>query len=343
MILSLIEQAQLSGVRLEPACTQLGISARTVQRWRESETGEDGRSGPNRLPANRLTDAERRAIIAVANSEEFRELSPKQIVPRLADRGVYLASESSFYRLLREAGQMVHRGRAKAPVKRSRAEHLATAPNRVWSWDITYLRGPVRGAFLYLYLVVDVFSRRIMGFNVHEQESSEHAATLVRRAWQAADMPEGLVLHSDNGGPMKGATLLSTLQALGVSPSYSRPRVSDDNPFSEALFRTLKYRPSFPDKPFSSLEDARAWVAEFVRWYNTEHLHSAIRFVTPDDRHFGRENSLLENRHRVYEQARHRHAERWCGPTRNWTAAGPVWLNRAPNSTLVAPTLQAIR
>jgi transposase InsO family protein len=202
------------------------------------------------------------------------------------------------------------------------------------------MKGPVKGAFLYLYLVVDVFSRRVMGFAVHEEESSEHAAALIRRSWQEAGCPEGLVLHSDNGGPMKGATLLATLQWLGVTPSFSRPRVSDDNAFSEALFRTLKYRPSFPLRPFASVENAHDWVTRFVDWYNTEHRHSAIRFVTPDDRHFGRETALLARRHGVYQRAQARHPERWSRGTRDWSPVGPVRLNPAPN--LILP-LQEVR
>ena len=201
-------------------------------------------------------------MLAVANSEEFRDVSPKQMVLRLADRGEYLASEASFYRVLREAGQMAHRGLAKPPTPRPRAEYTASVPCQVWSWDINYLKGPVKGTFLYL--VVDVFSRRIMGWHVHDEESSAHAAALIRDSWHEAGCPEGLVLHSDNGGPMKGATTLATLQWLGVAPSFSRPHVSDDNAFSEALFRTLKYRPSFPQRAFTSRQDAHAWVACFV-------------------------------------------------------------------------------
>ncbi|MCY0996424.1 DDE-type integrase/transposase/recombinase [Myxococcus sp. MISCRS1] len=186
----------------------------------------------------------------------------------------------------------------------------------------------MKGAFLYLYLVVDVFSRRVMGFAVHEEESSELASALIRRSWQEAGCPEGLVLHSDNGGPMKGATLLASLQWLGVTPSFNRPRVSDDNAFSEALFRTLKYRPSFPQRPFASAENAHDWVTRFVGWYNTEHLHSTIRFVTPDDRHFGRETALLARRHRVYQRARARHPERWNFFRHSLTAAVATQLSR---------------
>jgi transposase InsO family protein len=336
-----VDEALKRGASLEVACERLGVSVRTVQRWRKPQTAEDRRRGPRTPPANRLSKAERKRILVVANSEEFRDASPKQIVPTLADRGQYLASEASFYRVLREAKLLEHRGKARAPTPRPKAEHLAHGPNQVWSWDITYLRGPLKGTFLYLYLVVDVYSRRIMGWDVHETESSEHASVLIHRAWEAAGSPQGLVLHSDNGGPMKGATLLATLQWLGVAPSFSRPRVSDDNAFSEALFRTLKYRPSFPDKPFSSLEEARSWVTTFTAWYNSTHHHSAIRFVTPDQRHFGQESALLALRHQVYQRARHRTPERWSRHTRNWTPAGAVRLNPSSNSTPTLLTLPA--
>lgn len=328
MALTLIEQARQSGSTLEAACQRLGLSVRTVQRWKKPETAEDRRCGPRTTPANSMSAEERKRILEVANSEEFRDLSPKQIVPRLADRGEYVASESSFYRVLRAAKQLAHRGKAKAPVPRPKPELEATAPNQVYSWDITYLRSLVRGSFFYLYLVVDVYSRRIVGWDVHEEESSELASALMRRIVTEAGEPDGLRLHSDNGAPMKGNTLLATLQSLGVVPSFSRPRVSDDNPFSEALFRTLKYRPCFPDGPFASLEAARAWVAGFVAWYNGEHRHSGINFVTPDQRHFGQEGAIFEERRRVYERARRRNPERWSRGTRDWTPNGPVRLGK---------------
>ena len=328
MTLALIDAARTAGSSLDAACERLGLSARTVQRWKKPETAEDRRCGPRTRPANRLSAAERKRILEIANSEEFRDLSPKQIVPRLADFGEYVASESTFFRVLREEKQLAHRGKAKAPVSRPRPELEATAPNQVYSWDITYLRTTVRGAFYYLYLVVDVYSRRIVGWDVHEQESSELAAALMRRIVSEAGQPEGLKLHSDNGAPMKGNTLLATLQSLGVVPSFSRPRVSDDNPFSEALFRTLKYRPCFPDGPFTSLEAAREWVTTFVAWYNGEHRHSGIKFVTPNERHFGLENDILERRRCVYQRAQRRQPERWSGNIRDWNPAGPVRLGK---------------
>lgn len=331
MTLQLIDEAVAAGARLEPACQTLGLSVRTVQRWRKLGGGEDSRYGPKRPPANKLSETEKRKILEVANSPEYRDVSPKQIVPKLADQGIYIASESSFYRTLHEQDLVHHRERSRPASGHRPSEHVATGPWQVASWDITYLRSHVAGAFYYLYLVVDVWSRKILGWQVHETESKELAAELVEQIDADADLDlAGWVLHADNGGPMKGSTMVATLQRLGVIPSFSRPRVSDDNPFSEALFRTLKYRPAYPTSGFASLEDARAWVERFVTWYNTEHLHSGIRYVTPDDRHSGRDIDILANRRRVYEQARSRNPERWSRQTRNWNRVEVVYLNPEP-------------
>lgn len=307
----MVNEAVESGARHEQACAVVGIAERTVQRWRDAGIGDDGRAGPRTRPANALTSSERTKVLAVLNSPEYRDLPPKQVVPRLADEGRYLASESTMYRLLRVEGLATHRGRAKPRTARHVDEHVATAANQVWSWDITYLLSSVRGRFFYLYLVEDVWSRRIVGFEVHAEESMELSAALVAATCAAENVdPRGLVLHSDNGGPMRGSTMLATLQRLGIVASFSRPKVSDDNPFVESLFRTLKYRPEYPHKPFETLEDARTWVAGFVAWYNTEHRHSGIRFVTPNERHDGRERDVLANRARLYERARRKHPNR---------------------------------
>jgi putative transposase len=328
MILELIDEAVAAGAREHEACALFGLSPRALQRWRAAGIGDDHRYGPKTRPHNGLTDRERQQVLATLNAPAYRDLSPKQIVPRLADQGQYIASESTMYRILRQEGQLTHRGRAKPPVTRTVDEHVATAPNQVWSWDITYLETTVKGRFFYLYLMLDLYSRRIMGWTVHEEETAELASKLMRATCADNDLdPAGIVLHSDNGGPMRGATMLATLRWLGVVPSYSRPRVSNDNPFSEALFRTLKYQTRLPYKPFATVDDARVWSARFVHWYNEEHHHSALRFVTPDDRYFGREEAILAERHRVYERARKRRPGRWSGATRNWTPTGPVYLN----------------
>lgn len=201
-------------------------------------------------------------------------------------------------------------------------------PNQVWSWDITYLPAPIRGQHWYLYMFIDIYSRKIVGWSVHETENSEYASKLVQSACFSEGIEKDqLVLHSDNGSPMKGSIMLAKLQDLGVMASFSRPAVSNDNPFSESLFRTCKYRPNYPEKPFDSLDVAREWVNKFVTWYNTIHLHSALRFITPEDRHLERDEKILAARHDVYVAAHQKRPERWAGATRNWSVVGEVKLN----------------
>jgi transposase InsO family protein len=320
-----------NGARLSRACEVLEISPRTLQRWRgNGAVKADGRKQTKvgSEPANKLSEHERQHILDVANTPEFAHLPPSQMVPALADQGRYIASESSFYRVLREASQLVHRGKAK-PASRQRPKPLqADAPNQLWSWDITYLATTVKGVFFYLYLIMDIFSRKIVGWDVYDSESAHRAATVFRRAHLREGIAgEALVLHSDNGSPMKGATMLATLQRLGVMPSFSRPSVSDDNPYSEALFKTMKYHPGYPDKPFDNLEDARRWVFGFEHWYNEIHHHSALRFVTPGQRHRGEDIDILARRQVLYEAAKARHPERWSGSTRNWKLEEIVNLN----------------
>ena len=267
-------------------------------------------------------------MLEIVTSPEYCDLSPNQIVPRLADEGRYVASEATMYRILREEALLAHREASRPAVSRRPREHVATGPNQVFSWDITYLSTTTRGRFFYLYLILDVWSRKIMGAEVYREESTDLAAELFKQTCRRHGLdPDGVVLHSDNGSPMKGSTMLATLQQLGVVASFSRPRVSDDNPYSESLFRTLKYRPDYPSGPFTSLEEARRWVAGFVVWYNTSHRHSAIRYVTPEERHSGREEAILKQRQGVYERARRRNPQRWCGATRNWEPVKTVYLN----------------
>jgi transposase InsO family protein len=328
VIVELVEEAVCAGARIDKACEQLGVCARSVARWRKRGGGEDRRKGPVTPAAHKLSPEEEKRIIETANLPEYRNLSPRQIVPLLADKGIYIASESTFYRVLAKAGQMAHRHRARPAAHRKPMAHVARRPNEVWSWDITYLRSRVRGQFYYLYLVVDVFSRKIVGFEVHAEECAVKASELVSRAVDDEGVDRNrLVLHADNGGPMKASTMLATLERLGVVASFSRPRVSDDNPFAEALFRTMKYRPGYPSKPFATLEQARAWVLAFVAWYNDEHLHSAIRYVTPAARHDGRDVRILAERRSLYAAAKRRTPRRWSGSTRNRRPVGAVFLN----------------
>ena len=338
----LIEEAVTAGARRAKACAEMEFSERTFRRWtRDGQVHADQRPlVPRPDPRNKLSAAERAVVLDVCNSTEFASLPPSQIVPKLADQGRYLASESSFYRILRADGQQHHRGRAKPPVRRKPpASYKASAPCEVWTWDITWMPGPVLGTFFYLYLIVDIFSRKIVGWEVHEREGADLASALIRQAVLSEGcITRPLVLHADNGSPMKGATMKATMEKLGITASYSRPRVSNDNPFSEALFRTCKYRPDWPTKGFAAKAEAQAWVKSFASWYNGEHLHSAIRFVTPDARHAGRESATLANRATLYANARAQNPERWSGKTRNWQPAGPVWLN--PETEISAPEIR---
>ncbi len=328
-IIELVNKSRVSGARQSQACEVVGISTKTLQRWKQDGNAHDGRLDAKHAPANKLTVLERQRIIQTANKPEYAALPPSKIVPKLADEGVYIASESTFYRVLKEAKQLQHRLKSKPDqqIKKPRAL-TATGPDQIYTWDITYLPTQIKGIFLYLYLVMDIYSRKIVGWQVHEEESSTLASDLMTDICQREGiMPDQVTLHSDNGSPMKGATMLATLQELGVIPSFSRPSVSNDNPYSESLFRTLKYRPEYPEKPFSNLLSARRWVQGFVDWYNFEHLHSTIQFVTPNQRHTGEDIEILAKRKRVYEQAKLEKPERWSGEIRNWKPVAEVYLN----------------
>jgi transposase InsO family protein len=332
-VLDLVDEAMSAGARLRRCCELLDLDPRTVQRWRSCP--EDGRAtATRRRPPNQLSEEERAEVRRVACSPRFRELSPKQIVACLADEGTYIASESSLYRVLRASALQRHRSAARPATYHRPNELVATGPNQVWSWDITYLRGPVKRLFFYLYVVIDVWSRKIVAAEVHLVESGALAARLVQRAVLEAGSPQGLVLHSDRGGPMKSAPLLALLEHLAVQPSYSRPRVSDDNPYSESLFRTLKYRPEYPSKPFACIQEAQAWVSRFVAWYNRQHRHSAIGWVTPQQRHTGEDLALLERRRLLYERARAAHPERWSRSPRSWNRPLEVPLNPSQETRL---------
>ena len=325
-----IEQARKAGCRLHKACEVYGLTARTYHRWyRRGEVLEDKRASVVRPePENKLTPAEHAKILEIVNAPRFKSLPPTQIVPILLDEGEFIASESSYYRVMAEHGQNNRRGRAKQPTKRAKPdEYIADGPNQVWSWDISYCPSQTKGLFYYLYLIMDIYGRDIVGYEVHEVECGELGKAVFDRAFIAAGMPSGLVLHSDNGSPMKSFTMQAKLADLGVTPSYSRPRVSDDNPYSEALFRTVKYCPVWPSKGFSSLIEAREWVERFVHWYNRDHRHSKIKFVTPHQRRTGKDVEILAHRKAVLESAKSKNPKRWSGSTRNCDPVGPVKLN----------------
>lgn len=334
-LLTMVQEAVAAGARLSEACRCVGLSERTLQRWQQ--VPDDRRTSTRRpAPKNKLSAEEEQQVLAICHEPRFASLPPSQIVPALADEKRYIASESTFYRVLRRAGEITHRGRHKAPQSKPLSTWKATASNQVWSWDITWLKSLTTGHWYYLYLIEDVFSRKIVGYEVHLVECGEHAAELLKRTvlsercWQ-----EPLVLHADNGAPMKSQVLQVKLAELKITPSHSRPRVSNDNAHVESLFRTLKYVPSWPEKGFATLEDARIWVETFAGWYNEKHRHSGIRYVTPGQRHRGEDHALLARRKSVYEAAKMQNPHRWSGATRNWSRQDEVWLN-PERETLVA-------
>lgn len=329
----MIEEAVVAGARRARACAVLGLDPRTEQRWRLGEHDDDQRHGPSTRPHNKLRRSIVNRLVNIANLERFRNLPPKQIVPILADEGTYLASESTLYRELRRRKLLEHRRPFAPPTNHRPKELVASKPNKVWTWDITYLPAAVRGQFYYLYMVQDLYSRKIVAWSVEPEESAERASLLIGATCEQLGVKKGLWVHSDNGPAMKGATLLATLQRLGVMSSYSRPHVSNDNPFAESLFSVMKHRPWYPKRPFESIEEARAWVAEFVRWHNHDHRHSALKFVTPEQRYTGEDAAILARRARVYEQARRKRPEGWSGPTRDWTPPKVPVLNPRRTNT----------
>lgn len=338
--LALIEEACCSGARKSKACEIMGINVRTAQRW-QCMGVEDRRKGSSKKPANKLNDLERAEIIKILGSDEYRDLNPAQIVPRLADQGRYLASEATMYRILKEQKMNCHRSPSKPRVPKKPQELVADGPNQVWSWDITYLPLVIKGFFVYLYMVMDLYSRKIVAWQIYDTQSSELAADLMTEACLLENVGKDQVyLHSDNGTPMKGASLLARLQELGVIPSFSRPSVSNDNPYSEALFKTLKYRPEYPDRAFENIGQARQWVENFVIWYNKEHLHSGIRFVSPINRHEGKDIKILQKRHQVYLKAQQNNPLRWTGETRDWNPPETVWLNKSHKHQLPSDQLK---
>jgi transposase InsO family protein len=326
-IRQLVAEAVAAGARRFMALKVVGLSARCLQRWRDDDV--DRRKTRVQTPRNALSDEERQAVLAVTNAPEHGHLPVTQIVPRLADKGEYIASESTMYRVLRAQRQLQHRALSREPTSRNAPRALvATAPNQVATWDITWLPAAVRGHFWYLYVVIDLFSRKAVAWQVYAYEDQSHASDLIRDyVFREVIAPNQLTLHADNGAVMRGASLQTTLKDLGIASSHSRPSVSNDNPFIESLFKTIKYRPNDPSRPFATLNDARAFADRLLHWYNTEHRHSAIRFVTPEQRHQRIDVEILKNRHAVYQQAKRNNPNRWSRHTRNWTYIPRVYLN----------------
>jgi transposase InsO family protein len=291
------------------ACELLDLDRRTIQNWRRYGPS-DRRKGSVRFVPHRLTDEERRQFLKEANSPRFADKTPDHLVAILAQEEKYIASPSTLYRILREEKALAHRRESKKPRAAEKPNYLTvTGPNQVWSWDITWLRTDVAGIFLYGYTVIDLFDRSIVGWTIEASESEEHATRLFRRIMRDLGVVPGIV-HADNGNPMRGVTLAVFLDSLLVKRSYSRPRCSNDNAFIESWHKTLKYSVGYPSR-FDSLDQARRWYADFVHWYNTEHLHSGIGYVTPAQMRSGEAEVIFETRNRTIAKARLRNPLRW--------------------------------
>lgn len=322
----LITIAVKSGARKKKACSMLDISLRTLQRWEKYPDKDDGRWNNRFTVHNALSPEEVKKIVETACSPEYRDMSPNQIVPKLAEKGIFIGSEATFYRVLKQENLLTHRSKAKAPERNRPEEIIATAFNQVWTWDITYLLTGHKGVYYYLYLFLDIWDRSIVGWSLHDRESGRNAADLLNETCMRQYVkPSKLIVHQDNGSPMISVEYLAALSNWGL-PSYSRPGVSDDNAYSESQFKTLKYRPEFPGR-FESIEDANTWVQKYVEWYNKEHLHSGIGYVTPHDRRNGTDFVILESRKATYEKARLAHPERWSRGIRKWERPENVTLN----------------
>lgn len=321
------EEAIKAGARRSRAMAIIGLSVRCIMRWRDDDI--DRRTVRIQAPRNAFSEAEVAQVLDTVNSAPFANLPPTQIVPILADQGRYIGSESTIYRILRKAQQLAHRRSSKAPKPRVVPKTLiASGAGQVATWDITYLPTAVRGQYWYLYVVQDLFSHKAVAWQVYAEESAEHASSLLRDyAARESIEPDQLTLHADNGAVMKGSTLYATLHDLKIATSHSRPSVSNDNPFIEALFRTIKYRPENPLRPFATLADARHFAELLLTWYNSQHRHSSIHYVTPDQRHAGEDTALLELRKALYESAKAANPGRWSGDTRNWDRKSTVHLN----------------
>lgn len=312
-------------IGVQPACEVLGIPRATFYRARNPK----GPRGPRPRPKRALSEAERQAVLDVCHSERFVDRAPGEIQATLMDEGAYLCSRRTMYRILAEAGEVKERrdqARHPAYVK---PELCAAAPNQVWSWDITDLKGPVRGSRFKLYVCIDLFSRLVVGWTVLEKEDADLAKAFLEECFTRYGIPPGqTTLHADRGSAMTSKPVGFLLADLGITKSHSRPHVSDDNPYSEAQFKTLKYHPSFPER-FGSIEDARSFCRRFFHWYNHHHRHSGIGMMTPASVHSGRAQAIHTARQAVLDRAYQAHPERFPkGRPKPPELPGPAWINR---------------
>jgi len=318
-------------VGLKRACAVLNVARSTLYRARQPRPRPEPPLRPT--PANALSEAERAEVRQTLNSERFMDKAPRQVYAALLDEGCYLCSVSTMYRVLREYHEVRERRAIRRHPAYSKPELLATAPNQVWSWDITLLRGPVKWSHFALYTVLDIFSRYVVGWLLADVQSAELARQLIDQTAQRQGIqPRQLTLHSDNGTPMSGKPLTQLLEDLGVLRSHSRPYTSDDNPFSEAQFKTMKYRPDYPPR-FAHLQAARDWARPFFQWYNHEHYHSGLNLLTPASVHYGQAEMIRQQRQRVMSVAYRVHPARF--------ARGIPIVQGAPSAVYLNPPADA--
>jgi putative transposase len=334
-MLDAIEQLSQS-MSVADACSGLGFPRSNYYRLRASApplqrlTAEQRRV--RRGSSRSLAQAERAAIRAVLNSERFMDSTPYVIYATLLDEGSYLCSVSTMYRILREHGEVRERRDQRNHPVYKKPELLATRPNELWSWDISWLRGPSAYSYYYLYVILDVFSRYVVGWTIEEVESAEIAHELIAWACRQQRIQQGeLTLHADNGSPMKSIPVTHLLEQLGVAKSHSRPYVSNDNPFSEAQFKTMKYQPDYPER-FDSQDHARGWARAFFPWYNFVHLHSGIGYISPAAMHFGQALAIFQQRQEVLHNAFAKHPERFVrGQPHPPVVPTEAWINKPPS------------
>jgi putative transposase len=320
--------ASVAKFGVAPTCAAFGVARASYYRRKRPKAAPR----PRPTPARALSPAERAQVLAVLHDERHVDLAPAAIYAKLLDDdGTYLCSERTMYRVLAAAGPVRERRDQLVHPAYAKPELLATGPNQVWSWDITKLLGPAKWTYFYLYVVLDIFSRYVVGWMVADRENAAHARRLIAETCaKHGVVPGTLTLHQDRGAPMRAKTFAQTLADLGVTKTHSRPHVSDDNPFSESQFKTLKYRPDFPSR-FSGLPHALAHCRAFFPWYNDEHRHEALGLLTPAAVHFGRAPALLAARQLVLNAAYAVHPERFVRSRPTVAAlATAVWINKPP-------------
>jgi putative transposase len=326
-------------------CQSLGVSRASLYRSRQPARPPEPKRPRARHP-RALDPVERQAVLAMLHSERFVDQSPAEVHATLLEERTYLCAPRTMYRLLRQAQEVRERRDQLRHPHYTKPELVATGPNQVWSWDITKLKGPIKWAYFQLYVILDIFSRQVVGWMVARNESAHLAERLIEETCAKQDIAPGqLTIHADRGAAMTSKAVALLFSDLGIEGSHSRPHTSDDNPFSESHFRTIKYRPEFPDR-FGSLEHARQVCRALFTWYNTEHHHSSLAFLTPAAVHHGRADEVLHDRHRVLLAAYAAHPERFVnGPPRRQSLQTAVWINPpeetthqdAPRSTIANP------